>query len=334
MKIPGFIRKGDVVGVTAPSAGITEPTDLNRFANAKKRLESRGYAVEATPDTFMCDSEGRSSPAEQRVSELNSLLEDRSVPAIYAVSGGDYECEMLPLMDWDFVEADPKWIQGYSDNTVLLFKITAEHDIATVYGGNFNDFGMEPLHRSVEEGLEILEGSRTSQESFPKHALGFGERITGLEPFPEDADTVWESSVGDVSFEGRLIGGCMDVIEWFLKKGTADARDFVLRYSVDGIVWYLETYDMTEERVRWTLRTMEEKGWLDGCKGMVFGRPLFYQGTMGYNEAAMSEIGNRFPMLFDADVGHRAPRMLFVNGAVARFNYFAGRCRLTYDFSR
>ena len=331
MIIPRFLKKGDSIGVTAPSAGITEETDLRRFEHARGRIEERGYGVKATPGTFMCDEDGRSCPAEQRVAELDSLLCDDSVAAIYAISGGDYECEMLPLMDWRKVEGNPKWIQGYSDNTVLLFKITAEHDIATVYGGNFNDFGMEPLHRSVEEGLEILEGSRTSQSSFDRHADGFADRVTGLEPFPEDAETVWTSNVGDVSFGGRLIGGCMDVVEWFLRKGTADAKPFVEKYAGDGIVWYLETYDMTDERVRWTLRTMKERGWLQGCTGIVFGRPLFYSGVP-YDEAAASEIEG-IPMLFDADVGHKAPRMLFINGAKARFDYSGGRCDLTYDLS-
>ena len=158
MKYPGFLSKGDVIGVTGPSAGVTEATDRARFANARRRLEERGYGVVETPETFMCDEQGRSAPAEQRVEEMDSLYEDGSVKAIYAASGGDYEFEMLPLMDWDLIESNPKWFQGYSDNTTLLFKITAEHDVATVYGGNYGDFGMEPWHPSVEQSLEFLEG--------------------------------------------------------------------------------------------------------------------------------------------------------------------------------
>ncbi|MDO5854114.1 MAG: LD-carboxypeptidase, partial [Thermoplasmata archaeon] len=130
MIIPRFLSAGDAIGVTAPSAGVTESTDRFRFANARRRIEARGYRVVETPNTYMCDEEGRSSPAAQRVEEFESVLEDPEVAAIYAASGGDYEFEMLPLMDWKAVEDNPKWIQGYSDNTVLLFKITAEHDIA------------------------------------------------------------------------------------------------------------------------------------------------------------------------------------------------------------
>ncbi len=333
MKYPGFLSKGDVIGVTGPSAGVTEATDRARFANARRRLEERGYRVVETPDTFMCDEQGRSAPAEQRVEEFNSLMEDPSVAAVYAASGGDYEFEMLPLMDWDLIESNPKWFQGYSDNTTLLFKITAEHDVATVYGGNYGDFGMEPWHPSVEQSLEFLEGRRTSQRSFARHAEGFADRVTGLEPFREDADTVWVSPSGDVRFEGRLIGGCMDVIDWFVRYDTADASGFVDRYGPDGVVWYLETYDMAEDRIRTLLRLMCDKGWLRDCTGFVFGRPLFYHGGSPYNDAVMAEIGDLgVPAVFDADVGHKAPRMTFVNGAMAEFDVRDGACELSYRF--
>ncbi len=332
MIIPSFLRKGDNIGVTAPSAGIIEEKDIFRFTNAKRKLVERGYGIVETPDVYMCDDDGRSAPAQQRVDEFNSVLRDDSVKAVFAASGGDYESEMLPLMDWDVIEENPKWIQGYSDNTVLLFKITTEHDIATVYGGNFGDFGMEPWHRSVEEGLEFLEGTRSSQSSFDRHAEGFSDRVTGLEPFSEDADTIWVSTEEDASFGGRIIGGCMDVIEWFVKRDKADPIGFVDRYSSDGIVWYLETYDMDEARVRDMLRTMREKGWMDHCNGLVFGRELFYNGRLSYRDAVLTEVADmEVPILFDADVGHKAPRMAFINGAKAKFDYSDGRCGLSYD---
>ncbi len=171
-----------------------------------------------------------------------------------------------------------------------------------------------------------------SQSSFQRHAEGFTDRVTGLEPFPEDADTVWRSNVGDVRFGGRLIGGCMDVIEWFVKRDKADPTGFVERYSDDGIVWYLETYAMDEARVRETLRLMDEKGWLEHCTGMVFGRELFYDGPATYSDAVLAEVGAmEVPVLFDADVGHKAPRMAFINGAKAEFDHADGGCSLRYD---
>ncbi len=332
MIIPRFLREGDRIGVTAPSFGVTDPTDIARFGHAKERLSSMGLDVVETPDVYTADGTGRSAPAEQRVAELNSLLGDPDVAAVISAKGGDYQCEMLPLMDWDLLEGNPKWMQGYSDNTTLLFRITAEHDIATVYGGNFGDFGMEPWHRSVTESLEFLRGMRTSQDSFPMHEVGFSDRVTGLEPLDPTAPTVWRSTEGDTSFSGRLIGGCMDVLEWDHKVNGTSLKGFNDLYSDEGIVWYMETYDMDAVRIRDMLSGMSEDGWFQGVTGFVFGRPLFYDGP-DYMEVVTDVLGEYdVPMVFDADVGHKAPRMTFINGAMSRFDIRDGRCHLEYTF--
>lgn len=333
MRFPRFIAAGDRLGVTAPSFGVTEPLDIKRFENAVAKLEARGYGVVETDNVHRAiDDVGRSATGERKAEEYRSLQEDPEVSCIFAASGGDYEFEMLPHMDWKAVEDDPKWFQGYSDNTVLAFKITAEHDVASVYCGNFSDFGMDPWHRGVTENLEFLEGSRRTQESFPFHARDFMDRVTGLESFGEDEPTVWGSSAGDCSFSGRLIGGCMDVLEWFHAEGTGDAKGFVERYGPDGIVWYMETYDMTEDRIRRMLRGMESDGWFEDCTGFVFGRPLFYHGETGYTDLVREELAHlEVPVVTDADVGHKAPRMTFINGAVSRFDIHGGSCTLSYE---
>ena len=333
MIIPKFLSEGETIGVTAPSFGVTDPTDVNRFSNARKRLAALGHPVRETPDVYTADETGRSAPAAQRTSELQSLLEDRSVGAIVAAKGGDYQFEMLLHMDWDHLERHPKWMQGYSDNTTLLFKITAEHDIATSYGAHFGDFGMEPWHRSVSENLEVLEGRRSVQESYPYHEAGFADRVTGLEGIREEEPTVWDSSCGDVKFGGRLIGGCMDVLEWFHAKATATPESFVEKYAGGGIVWYMETYDMDAKRVSKMFRGMEEDGWFDGVTGFVFGRPLFFNGG-DYRETVLEALKDYdVPKVFGADVGHKAPRMTFINGAMTELEIHDGSCTMTYDFN-
>ena len=332
MIIPRPIREGDSLGVTAPSFGVDDPLDAKRFASARSKLEARGYRIIETPDVYTCDETGRSAPAQQRVDELVSLIEDPDVSCIFSAKGGDYQFEMLPLMDWDSYEQSPKWFQGYSDNTTLAFVMTAEHDIATVYCGNFGDFGMDDWHRSISENLEVLEGRRIEQRSFPFHARDFVDRVTGLESFGDDEPTVWGSSCGDASFGGRLIGGCMDVLEWFDRKGTADPTGFVERYGSEGIVWYMETYDMDAGRISAMLRSMESHGWFQDCTGFVFGRPLFYNGEKSYRNLLESELAHLdVPVITDADVGHKAPRMTFVNGAKARFDVSNGKCVLKYS---
>lgn len=331
MIFPRMLSKGDSIGVTAPSFGVTDPTDVSRFENAVKKLEERGHHVILTPDVFTADETGRSAPADQRVRELNTLLDNPEVRYIVSAKGGDYQFEMIPLMDWELLKKDPKWIQGYSDNTTLLFKITVEHDVATIYSGNFGDYGMEPWHDSILGNIELIEGKVLVQESFSFHEVGFVDRITGLEGIRDEEPTVWRCDRGDCSFKGRLIGGCMDVLEWFHANNTADPTGFVSRYSNEGIVWYMETYDMDSQRIVAMLEGMKADGWFEDVTGFIFGRPLFYQGP-DYMETICNVLSDfDVPKVFDADVGHKAPRMTFINGANAEFVIRDGCCVMTME---
>ena len=332
MIIPRFLREGGTIGVTAPSFGVTEPADIRRFEHAEEILRDKGHPVRKTPNVHTADETGRSSPMMQRVMELGSLLEDPDVDVIVSASGGDYQCEMLMGMDWDFVERHPKWIQGYSDNTVLLFKITVECDIATIYCGNFGDFGMEPWHRSISENLEFLEGKRTEQTSFDRYQDGFIDRVTGLEPFSLDKESEIYCSAGDTRFSGRLIGGCMDVLEWYHRKGNVMIDRFLDRYADDGFIWYMETYDMDETRVSEMLKGMIEDGWFRNVKGFVFGRPLFYKGEDYRRTIIESLSGMNVPIVFGIDVGHKPPRMVFINGAMADITTSHSQMRILYRF--
>ncbi len=332
MRFPRPIRKGDAIGVTAPSSGITDPLDLVRQSSAVSQLGLRGYDVRMTRNVFT-DEGGRSSSGGEKCEQFASLLRDPDVGCIVAAKGGDYQIDMLPIFDWGLWEQEPKWFQGYSDNTVLAFKATAEHDIASIYAGNFSDFGMRPWHRSIEDDLALLEGKASQFQSYPFHEDGFHDRVTGTEAVSDDSPTWWMAQYCEERFSGRLIGGCMDVLEWFVRTDSADPSRFIGDYGSDGIVWYMETYDMDADRVRKMFSLMGEKGWLKDASGFVFGRPLFFEGE--YIDTVMDCISDlEVPAVFDADVGHKAPRMPFVNGALADFAVSDGACTLKYAFRR
>lgn len=76
---------------------------------------------------------------------------------------------------------------------------------------------------------------------------------------------------------------------------------------------------------------MSADGWFEGVSGFVFGRPLFYKGN-DYKETILQSLkGYDVPKVFDADVGHKAPRMTFINGAKARFKVSGAKGWVGYD---
>ncbi|MGN1044696.1 MAG: LD-carboxypeptidase [Candidatus Methanomethylophilaceae archaeon] len=325
---PPFLSAGDRIAVTAPSAGVSDPADVRRFENAASRLGARGYGVTFTPDVYSDMGDGRSSPAEQRAEELDSVLGDPDIAYVVSAKGGDHLNEIFDHTDLSRILDAPKWVQGYSDNTDILFRITTVYDIMSVYCGNFGDYGMEPWHRSVSENLEILEGRRMCQDSFDMYEDGFSDRTTGLEPIEGDVPVRWISD-GDQSFSGIAIGGCTDKLRDIAGTGMDRVRDFAERYRDDGIVWYMETFESDPKSFGDDLGRMCDNGWFEHAKGFVFGRPLFFEGDyIGTVRGALEHLG--LPMVFDADIGHKAPRLTIVNGAAIFVDVKDGRGRISY----
>ena len=65
---------------------------------------------------------------------------------------------MLDYIDFDIIKNKPKWIEGFSDPTGILFPITTKYDIATIYGNNFKSFGAEEWDISLQKNIELLTG--------------------------------------------------------------------------------------------------------------------------------------------------------------------------------
>lgn len=337
MIIPKWIEPGDTIGVTAPSAGLKKPVDFLRFANGKKKLEEKGYQVRITEDVYLCDEKGRSTDGKRRGKEFNSLLGDTSVSAVIFAKGGDFLVEMLPFFDAGLLKRSPKWLQGYSDNTSLLYYVTTKMDIATIYGCHFGEFGMEAWHPAVENCLGVLEGKTESQHSFPAFEDGFHNRVTGLEGYFADKPVFWKNGRGEaeISVSGRLIGGCLDVLGFISGTKYDGTMEFCERYQDDGILWYLETYHASSEDLMMKLWQLKELGWFRYASGIVFGRPCMFETytDTSYEEAVMTILEDlHIPIIFDADIGHKAPQFSIINGAVASVFSKGGKGELKYRF--
>lgn len=333
MIFPKWIKKGDGIGVTACSGGKTSPVDLIRLENAAGQFRSRGYQVLETPDV-RTEEKGRSAPAKVRAEELHTLAENPEVTWVIQACGGDYLAEMLSYVDFEKIKRHPKWYQGYSDPTGLLFSITTNCDMATIYAGNYGDFGMEKWHPCLEENVALLEGAAFSQKSFPLYKDGFAERITGYEDYQEDTPVYWQCAGEKAELSGRLLGGCLDVLLDLVGTRFDKTAEWCERYKEDGVLWYLESFALSSERLTCGLWHLKEAGWFRHAKGFVFGRPTFFSSDyeISYREAVEAVLGDMgVPIVYEADIGHKAPRMTVINGAKAKVYVEQGKGTLTME---
>lgn len=319
MIYPEFIRERDTIGVSAPSAGLTKPLRINTLNNAVKKFEEKGYKILLTPNVRK-NEDGVSSSATIRSLELASLYQNKDVKAIICATGGEFLVEMLSCFDFSVVQKNIKWLQGYSDPTGLLFTITTNLDIATIYGSNFAGFGMDTWHESLENNLYVLEGKLMMQKSFARYESMRVDMITGREGYYLDTPVYWKilNQEKEVSFKGRIIGGCIDIITELFGTRFDKTKEFIEKYKGDGIIWYFDNCELSMEDMVRTLWKFKDNGWFQYTTGIIFGRSATSYSNMGITlEDALNRVLGDLdlPIILDTDIGHVPPRMTIINGA-------------------
>ena len=335
MIFPKYIKKGDTIGVTATSSGIVNELKQKRIKNAIKNFENRGYNVKVTDNVYTSDWRGCSSTGKERGEQFNELVKNKDVSCIFSVAGGDYLMEMLEYVDFESIKNNPKWFQGFSDNTTLIYPIVTKCDVAAVYGCHISDFGMKPWQKPVENALGVLEGTVKKQESFDFYESDRHEYVTGFEGYCNDEKVNWVNGRDEEKIEisGRLVGGCLDVLAFLIGTKYDGTEQFIEKYKDDGIVWVLESFNMEDVVLITHLWQMKEKGYFKNATGFVFGRPLMYNTWIEqpYKDAVMSVLGDlNVPINFDSDIGHKGPQFSVIMGAKAKVTSKNGKGVLEY----
>lgn len=334
MIYPKFLKERDTIGVTAPSDGVIDSTKVNRLNNAIKNMENLNFKIIETKNV-RTSIKGSSSSINERAKQLIELYLNDEVKMIMCVAGGEFLLEILPFLDFDIIKNNPKWLQGFSDPTGLLFTITTNLDIATIYSDNFCSFGMEPWHQSLKNNIEILKGNLITQNSFSKYEERI-QYVSGLEPYYLINDVKWENLFQEKKIEitGRIIGGCIDILSELFGTRFDKTLEFIEKYKDDGIIWYFDNCELTSEGLIRTLWKFKDNGWFKYTKGIIFGRSATESSSLDISlkEAVKHSLGNlKVPIIMNADIGHVSPRMTIINGALAKIVSESGKGSITFE---
>ena len=334
MIYPKFLNEQDTIGITAPSDGITEKTDIYRLDNAIKKFENLGYKIRET-NNVRNSFKGKSAPSRTQAKELEELYLEDLVKCIICTSGGDFLLEMLSEINFETIKNNPKWIQGYSDPTGLLYTITTNLDIATIYADNFKSFGMETWHESLNNNLEILKGNIVNQNSFKKYESQRYERRIGNEGYKLDSVVKWENiNYENVDTKGRIIGGCIDILTELFGTRFDKTKEFIEKYKNDGIIWYFDNCELTIESLIRTLWKFKDNGWFDNTNAIIFGRSATEKSCydITFKEAILGALEDlKIPIIINADIGHVSPRMTIINGAIANIKSKNGEGKISFE---
>lgn len=324
------------IGTTAPSSGLN--SDLHHLMEqAIERQKSRGFQVTAG-DTVWTQKEAKSAPAEKRAAELMEMLKNQNIDLIVPPWGGELLLEILEFLE--FEQIDPKWILGYSDISVLLLAVTLRTGIATAHGTNLIDLRGEESDPATARWLDVLKtppGDSNEQVSSEKYQETWSHENPSPVVFHLTGQTEWKTVSGEAErFEGRLLGGCIDVIRHLIGTPFGDVDGFRKTHIPDEpVIWYLENCEMNVADLKRSLTQMKYAGWFSYISGIVFGRSPANETVGDYAVERMyadlsDELG--VPIAYDIDLGHMPPQITFINGSYAVIDVADGKGKVRQEY--
>ncbi len=285
MRIPPFLKPGDVVAVVSPSGNI----DREKIFATEKYFVQKGYQVKVGPFAYRQWNRfaGRD---EERLQDLQNMLDDPEIKAVICSRGGYGMVRILDRLNFEMFNKNPKWIVGFSDITYLHCHLQTHFDICSLHASMSKDFLFN--RKSVELLLKTLEGKKNNYR------------------FP--AGNYYRK--GQV--QGQIKGGNLTVLIHLLGSNSFPA--------IDGAILFIEDTGeplYAIDRMMWTLK---RAGVLKVLNGLIAGQfsnipededwgtttsEIIYQHVKEYS----------FPFTTSFPAGHDQPNYPLVLNAIYNF---------------
>jgi muramoyltetrapeptide carboxypeptidase len=180
IKIPPYLKPGDTIGITCPAGYMAK----EKAQTCIDTLQAWGYEVMIENTLGSNSSNYFSGTDEERLEELQAMLDNESIKAILCGRGGYGVGRIIEQLDFKAFKKNPKWIIGFSDITILHSHIYTNYKISTLHApmaGAFNDGGAEDIY--VQSLKNVLEGKKIKYESavhdFNRKGEAIGELVGG-----------------------------------------------------------------------------------------------------------------------------------------------------------
>lgn len=325
---PPRLQKGDRVATVSLSwGGAGDPEILWRYYQGKRRLEEHfGLEVVEMPHTLKGSEFVYRNP-QKRAEDLLMAFKDPSIKGIFACIGGDDSVRMLPYIDFSIIRDNPKVFLGYSDTTITHL-ICLKAGLTSFYGPSvLAEFAENvAMHNYTAHWVDKVLFSSEAIGSISPADLWTSEYLPWLEENKDRAremspNSRYEILQGSGVVQGRLIGGCLEVLEF--------AKQTELWPSMDkwsGAILFLETSEDKPDPkfVEYWLRNYGSQGVLEKINGIIWGKPYddkYYDEYKMAITKILAELGlEELPVLYNMSFGHTAPMTILPYGALAEID--------------
>lgn len=291
MILPPKLKKGDTIGVVAPSSPIIGDNieELNR---AKEIVEKSGFKVKYSKNIFL-NTNSYCSTAKEKAEDINEMFADKNVKMIWCAKGGNNSNSTFEYLNYELIKQNPKIICGYSDITSITNIITEKTGLVTFSGTNFKTIATDETDYSYKQALSrFVEGS-----------LKFG------------AENEEYITLKDGKAQGELMGGNLSLTkELVCGKYSIDFTDKILFIEELG-------YEAPPEAVNNSLYYMKQNGVFDKIKGLWIGNYEHESGiTLEKIIGDVLENNYRIPIIKSNNFGHIENKTVIPIGTKAQIN--------------
>lgn len=193
-----------------------------------------------------------SAPDQQRAHELDAMVADPKIDAIFGACGGYGSQRILPLLDYEAIAAHPKIFTGFSDLTALLVGIHRRTGLVTFHGPSACWY----------DAAKPAEENRIQKEQFLRdlQLLGSTEPWGEIRNPPEGMHL---RTIREGRGRGPLLAGNLGILCYTI--GTPFEPDWRGR-----ILCFEDVYD-DETQIDYYLTQMRQAGILAKLGGVVVG---------------------------------------------------------------
>ena len=289
---PPRLNPGDIVGICAPAGTIRRDSEVAGF---QKVIHEMGFETKIGKNIknkygYLAGTD------DERAADFMEMIKDEDVKAIFFLRGGWGCARLLPLLDFDTIQRNPKIIMGFSDITTLLNAITEKTKMITFHGpsGNssWNNYSVNYIKKLLVEAM-----------------------VFTYENKPGDSE-IWTYSKGTAI--GEIVGGNLSVLTSLI------GSDYLP--SWENKILFLE--DVAEEpySIDRMLMQLKLNGAFNQVRGVILGNFRKCFAEEPDRSFTLEEVFDQYfsgldiPVFYGAQIGHTVNKITLPVGSRVRMD--------------
>ncbi len=287
-RIPSHLKKGDIIGIVS----LAGRCDKKHLQTAINTFNNWGLKTKIGKHLFNYENQFAASD-KNRLTDLNSMIEDDDIKAIISLRGGYGSVRLLNKINYTTLSKKPKWIIGFSDITAIHSAVAIKSEICSLHATMPVNF--DNCHTNTLKTLQTALFGKKLNYKLKSHKLN----KTG-------------------SAKAEIIGGNLSVL--YSLRGTE------YDINTNNKILFIEDLNEYLYHLDRMMINLKLGGKLDNLKGLIIGAFSDMKdnetkfGKTAYEIIADTVKEFNYPIIFDFKAGHIKENNALIFGIETEIN--------------